>query len=120
MKRKFKYIEVKNGVISTIETNDFNEVIKDTYGSYYNYESSDWIFDENLDIRVFVEKDSLYKRIKETIYFYSNETNIDVLKGTVLFAKNGNNNWKALSGKDVKLIYKKLKPSYNHTFTVNY
>lgn len=120
MKRKFKYIEVKDGAITLQETNDFNEVIKDTYGSYYNYDSSDWIFNENLDIRIFVEQESSFQDINETIYLYSHNKLANILKGPVLFAKNGNNNWRSLSNKDIKLIYKKLLPSSNHRFTIDY
>lgn len=120
MKRKFKYVEVKDGAISKFETNDFNEVIKDVFGSYYDYDSTDWIFDENLDIRVFVEANSTFNDTKETIYCYLDNQLINVLKGTILIAKNGNNNFKSLSNKDIRLIHNKLKPSYNHTFIINY
>ena len=120
MKRKIKYIKVKDGVISLLETDDFNEAIKDAFGDYYAYDSSDYIFDENLDIRVFIEAGSEFLDYKDSIYYEYEGAIVGRLKGTVLIAKNGLNKWQSLSSNDIKLILKKLKPHDNNSFIIHY
>lgn len=120
MKRKIKYIKVKDGVISLLETDDFNEAIKDAFGDYYDYDSTDYFFDEDLYIRVFVKQSSMYLDLNETIFYeYDNEIK-DILYGTVLIAKNGSKKWHSLSNKDIKIIYKKLKPHGDNSFLISY
>ena len=120
MKRKFKYIRVENGNISIHETDNFSEDIKDAFKDYYNYDSSDYVFEENLDIRVFVEAGSEFLDYKDTIYYEYNGSITEVFKGVVIIAKNGNNNWRSLSTNDIKLVLKKLEPYDNNTFIIRY
>lgn len=120
MKKAFKYIKVKDGTISLMETQDFKEVIKNEYGDYYNYDSSDYLFDEDLDIRVFALAGSSFMDLKETIYYEYDGEITDILKGTVIFAKNGKTKWKSLSNKDIRLLKRKLEPTDNNTFTIRY
>ena len=120
MKRKFKYIKVENGIISINETDNFPEVIKDAFGRYSNFDSRDYVFDENLDICVFAEASSEFMDYKDTIYYEYDGSIYGRLKGTVLIAKNGVCNWRSLSKKDIKLILKKLEPYNNNTFIIHY
>lgn len=120
MKRKFKYIKVEDGNISVYKTDNFPEVIKDTFKGYYKYDSTDHVFDENIDIRVFIEVESELLDCKDTIYYEYNSCIIGRLKGVVLIAKNGKNKWKSLSSNDIKLILKKLEPYDNNTFIIRY
>ena len=115
MKRNFKYIEVKDGNILLLETDNFNNVIKETLD---HYDSSDYIFDENLDIRAFVKMGSEFLDLKDTIYYYLDNKLVDVFKGTVLFAKNGISKWRSLSNKDIALIYKKILPTHDGAFEI--
>lgn len=120
MKRKFKYIRVKDGDILLLETDDFDEVIKDTFGDYYAYDSTDYVFNENLNIRVFVEVGSEFLDYKDSIYYEDDGVIVGRLKGTVLIAKNGSKKWHSLSNKDIKIIYKKLKPHGDNSFLISY
>ena len=120
MKKQIKYIKVSNGKLSILQTNNFNEAIKNSFGSYFDFDSSDYIFDEDLDIRVFLKANSTFLNLEETIYYYVNNELVDINKGIVLFAKNGNRSWKSLSNKDINIIKKRLKPSPNNTFSINY
>ena len=120
MKRKFKYIKVEDGTISVHETDSFLEVIKDTFNGYYNYDTTDYIFDENLNIRMFAKAESEFLDYKDTIYFECDGSIIGRLKGIILIAKNGKNNWHSLSTSDIKLILKKLEPHDNNTFIIRY
>lgn len=113
---KIRYIKVKNGVISIHSTSNFKRVMEDEFGGMA-YDTTDYIFDENLDIRVFVEDLNLETEEVCINYYYNNDLCM-TFNGTVLFAKDGITKIRSLSKKDINIIINNLIPTYDNEFNI--
>ena len=113
---KIRYIKVENGVISIHWTSNFKKVMEYEFGGMA-YDTTDYIFNENLDIRIFVEDLSLESREVCINYYYNNDL-WQTFNGTVLFAKDGITKIRSLSKKDVNIIINNLIPTNDNEFNI--
>lgn len=113
---KIRYIKVKNGVISIHMTSNFKRVMEEEFGAMA-YDTTDYIFNENLDIRIFVEDLNLENKDVCINYYYNNEL-WTTFNGTVLFAKDGVTKFRSLSKKDINIIINNLIPTCDSEFNI--
>ena len=91
---------------------DYNKVnyrykmMNEEYGGNC-YAVANEIFSQNTDICAFIEESSLFSK-PLTVGIYRKEKMVDVLHGTVFFAKCGKINIRSLSLKDIDIIYQNL------------
>ena len=71
------------------------------------YAVANEIFSKNTDICAFIEESSLFSK-PLTVGIYRGGKMVDVLHGTVFFAKCGKINIRSLSLKDIDIIYQNL------------
>lgn len=117
MKNKgIRYIKVKNGVISIHSTSNFKRVMEEEFGGMA-YDTTDYIFGEDLEIRIFVEDLSLESEEVCINYYYNNDL-WTTFNGTVLFAKDGITKFRSLSKKDINIIINNLIPTCNNEFNI--
>lgn len=102
-----RYLLIKDHTLTVKETEDFLSLLKEELGEY---DSCDWLFDEDPDIRAFVRDLSIYDQ-KETLRFYCLGELSQIYCGTVIFAKTGKYSFRSLSLEDISLLQRKL--SYN-------
>lgn len=101
MKNKIiRYLIFKNGEMKVKETDDFNKVIKKELG---RFDTADYLFDDDLSIRVLVKAESLFNE-NETIYYYYKGEYIQPFCGTVIFTKTNTSSFKSLSKQNIKLL----------------
>ncbi len=113
---KIRYIKVKNGVVSIHMTSNFKRVMEEEFGTMA-YDTTDYIFNENLDIRIFVEDLSLENKDVCINYYYNNDL-WTTFNGTVLFAKDGVTKFRSLSKKDINIIINNLIPTCDNEFNI--
>lgn len=114
--KEIRYIKVKDGVISIHSTSDFMKMMKEEYGGM-SYDTTDYIFDENLDIRVFV-KDLNLDSEEVCINYYYNGDLWSTFNGTVFFSKLGTTKVRSLSKKDIDIIMRNLIPTRDNEFSI--
>lgn len=107
---------IKDGNISTQYSDDFMKTIDDEFEYYYD--TTDNLFFEYPDIRVFVKEESLFTE-KESIYYYQdNELNM-AFNGTVFFGKLGVNRPLSLSDREISFLKRSLKKDNDGTYHIN-
>lgn len=102
-----KYVKVKNGKVTVHTTQNFSRTLKTVFKGNF-YDSRDYLFAKDMDIRVFVEDLSIYNK-PDTIYYYQEGELLEIFCGTVLFAKMGEEDFETLSEENVQLILNSLK-----------
>ena len=113
-----KYIKIQNNNIEILETDNFSNVIKNEFNDT-NYDSLDYLFDENLDIRIFTKAGSDFLDLDNSLYYKRDGKLQYIFKGTILLAKNGINKWHSLSNKDIKIITNRIL-KIDNSFVINY
>jgi len=101
-----RYVKVEGTNIEVLNTTSFKKVLKETFEE--GYDTTDYIFDENLDIRVFIEIRATHKNLEETILRKLDNETVDIFYGTCLFTKCSELSFLSLSKKDVKIIQKRI------------
>ena len=101
-----RYMIIRNGSIDIRYTDDFLKVLDDEY--HYFFDSSDYLFDQYPDIRVFVKDESLFTD-KPAVYYYDDHQLTATFNGTVFFAKLGTTKARSLSKKETSFLLKNLK-----------
>ena len=104
--KKLRYMAIKDGKVTVEETNDFYKMMNEEYGGNC-YAVTNEIFSKNTDICAFIEESSLFSK-PLTVGIYRGGKMVDVLHGTVFFAKCGKINIRSLSLKDIDIIYQNL------------
>ena len=97
-------------------TSNFKKVMEEEFGAMA-YDTTDYIFNENLDIRIFVEDLNLENEDVCINYYYNNEL-WTTFNGTVLFAKDGVTKFRSLSKKDINIIINNLIPTCDSEFNI--
>ena len=92
---------IKDGKVTVEETNDFYKMMNEEYGGNC-YAVANEIFSQNTDICAFIEESSLFSK-PLTVGIYRGGKMVDVLHGTVFFAKCGKINIRSLSLKDIDI-----------------
>lgn len=116
MSRLFRYLMIKNGDVVAIETRN---VLKSIVNEFKVFDYRDYLFDEDLDIYVFV-KDLSYYDDNHTIYYYYGDDLIETFNGTVIFARMVENGFRTLSKNDIELINNHLSRIDRNSFKLNY
>lgn len=116
MSRLFRYLMIKNGDVVTIETRN---VLKSIVNEFEMFDYRDYLFDEDLDIYVFV-KDLSYYDDNHTVYYYYGDDLIETFNGTVIFAKMVENGFRTLPKNDIELINNHLSRIDRNSFKLNY
>lgn len=104
--KKLRYMAIKDGKVTVEETDDFFKMM-DAEFSVNGFALTDEIFRQSPRICAFIEESSLFSK-PLTVGIYRKEKMVDVLHGTVFFAKYGKINIRSLSLKDIDIIYKNL------------
>lgn len=104
--KKLRYMAIKDGKVTVEETDDFFKTMDDEFGGNC-YAVAIELFSQNTDICAFIEESSLFSK-PLTVGIYRKEKMVDVLHGTVFFAKYGKINIRSLSLKDIDIIYRNL------------
>ena len=116
MSRLFRYLMIKNGDAVAIETRN---VLKSIVNEFKVFDYRDYLFDEDLDIYVFV-KDLSYYDDNHTVYYYYGDDLIETFNGTVIFARMVENGFRTLSKNDIELINNHLSRIDRNSFKLNY
>ena len=116
MSRLFRYLMIKNGDVVAIETRN---VLKSIVNEFKVFDYRDYLFDEDLDIYVFV-KDLSYYDDNHTVYYYYGDDLIETFNGTVIFARMVENGFRTLSKNDIELINNHLSRIDRNSFKLNY
>lgn len=116
MSRLFRYLMIKNGDVVAIETRN---VLKSIVNEFEMFDYRDYLFDEDLDIYVFV-KDLSYYDDNHTVYYYYGDDLIETFNGTVIFARMVENGFRTLSKNDIELINNHLSRIDRNSFKLNY
>ncbi len=107
---------IKNGDVVAIETRN---VLKSIVNEFKMFDYRDYMFDEDLDIYVFV-KDLSYYDDNHTVYYYYGDDLIETFNGTVIFARMVENGFRTLSKNDIELINNHLSRIDRNSFKLNY
>lgn len=99
------YIIIKDGNINIKQTDNFDFVLN--YEFQKGNDSTDYVFKEDKEIRVFVENSSLYEK-PPTLAISKDEELLYDYHGTIIFAKNGRTKYRGLSKENIKLIQNRL------------
>ena len=99
-----RYVKVEGTNIEVLNTPSFKKVLEEEFEE--GYDTTDYIFDENLDIRVFIEIRATQKNLEETILRKLDNKTVDIFYGTCLFTKCSELSFLSLSKKDIKIIQK--------------
>ena len=110
-----RYMIIRNGSIDVGYTDDFLKVLDDEY--HYFFDSSDYLFDQYPDIRVFVKDESLFTD-KPTVYYYDDHKLTATFNGTVFFAKLGATKVRSLSKQEAGFLMKNLKRRDDDCFDI--
>lgn len=97
-------------------SDDFIRTVNEEYGSYFD--TTDNLFFEYPDIRVFVKDESLFTE-KETVYYYQNRELNMTFNGTVFFGKLGVNKPLSLSDKEINFLKRNLKKDQDGKYHIN-
>lgn len=116
MSRLFRYLMIKNGDVVAIETRN---VLKSIVNEFKMFDYRDYMFDEDLDIYVFV-KDLSYYDDNHAVYYYYGDDLIETFNGTVIFARMVENGFRTLSKNDIELINNHLSRIDRNSFKLNY
>lgn len=111
-----RYIIVKDGQIDVRYTSNFIQLIKDEF--QYFFDSTDYLFDDYPDVRVFVKDESLFTERPSVFYYYDHEL-FTTFNGTVFFAKLGTYKPRSLSKREVAFLLKNLKPRDDGNFDID-
>lgn len=101
-----RYVKVEGTNIEILNTTSFKKVLEEEFKE--GYDTTDYIFDENLDIRVFIEIRATHKNLEETILRKLDNETVDIIYGTVLFTKCSELSFLSLSKKDINIIQKRI------------
>lgn len=104
MARKYKYIIIDNGNVSVNESADMRKVIKETFGWF---DSTDYLFDDNLNIRAFVKEFSLFD-CEPSVLCCQNDELVFSFNGTVIFSSLNEYSYSSLSTRDIQIILSRL------------
>ena len=114
-KNKIRYIKVEESNIEILYSKDVYKAIKELFKGKY-IETTDYIFDDSLDIRIFVGVNDSGK--DPAIKFFYNDELWDEYYGPVIFSKFGNSEFKSLSDEDIKIIKEGLLKMNDGVFVI--
>lgn len=114
--KEITYVMIKNGDISINKTNNIKRVFKKEFDEG-RFDSRDWLFKEDLDIRVFVENESVFTK-PETLYFYVDNEIEEIFYGTVIFTRLTEKSFETLTDEKLSLIINSIKLTDNNKFVI--
>ena len=112
---KIRYIKVEKDSIEILYSKDIYKTIRELFKDGY-IETTDYIFDDNLDIRIFVGVNNSNK--DPTIKFFYNDELWDEYYGPVIFTKFGISEFESLSDEDIKIIKEGLLKTDDEVFII--
>lgn len=115
-KKEITYIQLKDGNLTVKTTSDFKMIMKQEFKDG-RFDTTDYLFEEDKDIRVFVEDESIYT-LPESVYFFYGTELAHIFHGTVLLAKMGVNSFRSLSNKSIRIITSRLEVNNDQTFSI--
>ncbi|MGN1054293.1 MAG: hypothetical protein ACI4P1_03350 [Erysipelotrichaceae bacterium] len=112
-----RYIKIIHNKIQVLNTDNFRKVLKEEFKE--GYDTTDYVFEENLNIRVFLKAGSIFEDLEETILYKVNNETVDIFKGTVIFSKDNGTIFTSLKAKDIQIITTKIINN-NGQLEINY
>ena len=107
---------IKDGNISIQYSDDLMKTINKEYS--YFYDTTDNLFFEYPDIRVFIKDESLFSE-KESVYYYQDGILNMTFNGTVFFGKLGVNRPLSLSEREISFLKRNLKKDNDGIYHIN-
>ena len=112
---KIRYIKVEKDSIEILYSKDIYKTIRELFKDKY-IETTDYIFDGNPDIRIFVGVNDNNK--DPAIKFFYNDELWDEYCGPVIFTKFGISEFESLLDEDIKIIKKGLLKTDDGVFVI--